>query len=132
MSRESTLDRPRAIYREEVVDRAREHVEAGWSVKDTCKLLGKEYGYEPHWATVRGWTDPEYAERRRMKDRKNGRRYKARKRKTRNLSPELRLERMCQLREAGLSFRGIGVVSRVLWAIPLSEEQVRAMLRKAL
>jgi hypothetical protein len=115
-----------AIYRQEVIDRAREHAQAGWKVTEIRKLLRKEFRQEPHVVTIKGWIDPDYAERRRKETRKAKRRHIARNGKPRrDISPEMRLEKMKLLHEAGAGLRDIGIVSAVFWGAPLTAEQVR-------
>lgn len=119
------------IYRQEIVDRAKEHREAGWSLDDVARHLRREFGHAPSRTTISTWTDPAYAERRRKLIREGERRrYVPTGRKT--ISPELRLERMVQLRDAGATFSSIAIVSGVLWGHPLSTEQARYQIRRAL
>jgi hypothetical protein len=118
------------IYRQEVIDRAREHGNAGWSRTDIARLLGEEFGHAPCTITIAGWLDEEYAERRRRETRAAKRRQLARKSKPRrDISPELRLEKMRKLRTAGATLKAIAIVSDVLWGEPLTADQVRYRLR---
>lgn len=118
------------IYRQEIVDRAKEHRQAGWSLEDVSRHLRREFGHAPSRTTISTWTDPAYAERRRRLVREGERRRYVPKGRT--TTPELRLERMLQLREAGATFSAIAIVSSVLWDHPLSSEQARYQLRRAL
>ena len=120
----------RAVYRQEVIDRARQHGEAGWGKTDIARLLADEFGHAPNPITIAGWLDEKYAERRRRETRAAKRRHVARNSKPRrDISPELRLEKMRKLRRAGATLKAIAIVSDVLWGVPLTSEQVRWQLR---
>lgn len=118
-------------YSSIVVQRAREHVEAGWSAYRTAFLLEDEFGVRPNLTTVRIWTDPEYAAGFTVRNRERMRESWQRRNPVRpqRVSPARAVQRMEALREAGLSFAAVGKVAGVWWGEHLSEGEVRSRLQ---
>jgi len=117
-------------YSARMIGKAREHHQAGWTVEEIRGLLAREFGRAPHWATVRCWVDPAYAEKRRANTRKQQRKLNAKRgaKPTRGVSPERSLARMQQLQEAGLSCLAIAQVAAIWWGEVVSEGTVRDRL----
>jgi hypothetical protein len=93
-----------------------------WSPTEIVRYLA-EQGVIVDRVTVLRWVDPGFAERRRREQRDAAKRRRAR------VAPTLVLDRMRELRSAGLSFSGIAVVVRLDWGVDLSGDQVRYYLR---
>ena len=83
------------------------------------------HGPKPSWATVRAWVDPDYAEARRLANRRRMCRVPSRRPRR---AWEIKLERMQTLREATIGYRSIAVLMALDFDTHLSEEQVRSIL----
>ena len=103
---------------------ARRLAEDGRTAYEIQQALGR-HGPKPAWATVQAWIDPDYAESRRLRNRRRACRIPTRRPKR---AWEIKLERMRTLREASLGFRSIAVLMALDFDTHLSEEQVRGIL----
>lgn len=118
-------------YATPMVNQARKLHKAGWTPWEIAKILKSEHGSGPSYSTVKCWTDEEYATRRRDEGRDKERRrwsqVRGAKLGQRNHSPDFKLERMVQLRTAGLTFGAIAGVMAFDWPDDpsLTVEQVR-------
>jgi hypothetical protein len=106
--------------------RARELHGSGWSYRKIAELIYRETSHRPAATTVALWC---YSESRRRssldaQNHKGAVRRATKRRINRRLTPEWKLERMRELRDAGLSFDAIGRVSGVWWGESFSDEQV--------
>jgi hypothetical protein len=107
-----------------VANRARELAQAGWTATQIARRIPTEFpGVEPAPTTVRRWIDREYAERQRSDRRMGGA-------KTRRWGWRRRLERVRDLRSAGLSYRSVAAVMRLDFRIDLSERQVERLVNE--
>jgi hypothetical protein len=116
------------IYRPEVIDRAKKLAASGWNPSEIQRLLERELGERPTRDTIKCWIDPEFAKRRFARKAASMRR--AYRPRPRRISPDLQTERMLALRERGLSFGAIAIVSEVLWDAPIAAERVRYRLQR--
>ena len=119
-----------AIYRQEVIDRAREHVEHGWSLEDTRRLLRKEFRQEPSKSTIQAWVSPDVVARARDRYRPRERAVKVSRspNKPRSVTPERALERMRAMYHRGVSLKAIGQVAACWWGEELDAKEVKSRL----
>jgi hypothetical protein len=105
---------------------ARRLYQSGWSAyKIRQNLIARGYDPVPSQNTILCWVDDEYREIQRL----NQRRFRPAGPK-RARAWEARLDRMRQLRDAGLSFSSIAIVMTLDFEnVDLSTEQVRYMLK---
>jgi hypothetical protein len=117
-------------YTSQMVNRAREHVEAGWSLRETEKLLLKEFGRAPTSSTIHTWTNPGTYERARdsYRPRERSRKVQRVPSKPRRTTPERAVDRMREMYLRGLSLRAIGQVTAVFFGEELTEAQVKSRL----
>lgn len=117
-------------YSAKVVVRAREHREAGWSIRRTIDLIDSEFGVRPAHQTVRDWCmDPGVLRERRAVH--SSTRYWGRGKSAKRFSEAWKTHTIMELRAAGLSFRSVGVVAGVWWGEPQTAEQVRYRVKNA-
>jgi hypothetical protein len=112
-------------YSTAYVTRARELYGAGWTnCADLSRKLEGELGRAPSPTTIRKWCDLDYAESVRIRERRGGRpgpnRFKTWK---------LRLERIRELRNLGLSCEAIAKVVAHDFSLSLDGGAVERMLR---
>jgi hypothetical protein len=93
-----------------------------WTPTEIVRYLA-EQGVVVDRVTVLRWVDPGFAERRRREQRDAAKRRRAR------VAAVPVLDRMRELRSAGLSFSGIAIVVLLDWGIDLSADQVRYYMR---
>lgn len=106
-------------YTSQMVNRARKHVAAGWSLRQTANLLRSEFGRRPSHATVHEWVNEDRSERSRAYKRTVYRDGYRRER----LDKQMR-----ELYRRGLSLNAIVVVAELYMDEHLSERQVRSRL----
>lgn len=106
--------------------------EAGWSLRGIQDILHKEFGVRPARDTLKVWTDPKFAERRRADHRE--------KRKTKraydwnfalggpNVTPEYKAAFMARLHEADVPRASIAKVCTVVFGEPWSRDKVKVVL----
>lgn len=117
-------------YPAKIAARAREHHEAGWSQKQIVGFIEEEFGVRPADKTIWTWVHPERAARFAAAKRAENFRRGERHRRFPRLTEEYRQARMIALHEAGMSYIAIAIASRVLWGVPLTEDQVRYVFQK--
>lgn len=117
-------------YSTRVVMRAKELKRAGWSAPKIVGIIEAEMGVRPHPGSVYAWCSGN-GKGRTLAAARNAR---VRKRQSYEKKPRLRvsddwvLERMGELRAAGLSFRAVALAAGVWWGDSLTEDQVRSRL----
>lgn len=117
-------------YTAQMVERAKQHVEAGWSLEETASLLADEFDRRPGKSTIHAWVNPRSIDRSRTRYRSRERALKVHQAPTRprGATPERALERMRKLYRRGLGLRDIGQVAAVWWGEELTEAQVKSRL----
>lgn len=117
-------------YTTQVVKRACEHREHGWSLGKISELLSDELGVKPSPTTILAWVDPEYRRRSLEKQRPGTRTRRLREQPPapRKVGPERASARMAELHRRGLGLRAIGQVAAVWWGEELTADQVRDRL----
>lgn len=112
----------------QVVKRARELREAGWSLRDTSRIMTRE-GMPVATSTVFRWSNPEGHRKELERAARNARKRRAVGRHpARGYTEEFKLERMRELFLRGVSARAIGQVAACWWGEELSADQVRSRL----
>lgn len=96
----------------------------GYSLERIAAALAA-YGYHIPLNKIREWTDEEYAFRVRVQRQ----RQRSRKRNDADTIVTSRFARMREMRHAKLSYRSIAAMMKVDYAIDMSEEQARHMLK---
>lgn len=108
--------------------RALEHLDAGWSVYATARLMRAE-GMPVAQSTLKRWADPKFHRAEIERAARNGRRRRAVSRQpARSYTDEFKVERMRELRERNLSLLAIGQVAAVWWGEELTDEAVGRIL----
>lgn len=115
--------------------RARELAGQGFEPQGIRRILGREQGVTPTTTTLRTWVDEEYAVARKEQNRSHKLRRLREAGKVgwraNTVTAGWKLDRMRELRAAGLSWRGIGIVAGVWWGdYGLSVDQVRDRIQK--
>lgn len=104
--------------------RALEHIEAGWSFYKTAKLMASE-GTPVAVSTIKRWADPSFHRAEIERAARRTRQHRAVNRKPAQCyTAEFKLERMRELRIAGLSYTAISVVAQIWWGGELTAAQV--------
>jgi hypothetical protein len=112
----------------QVVKRARELREAGWSLRDTARIMRGE-GMPVATSTIFRWSNPKGHRKEVDRAARNMRRRRAAERRPSvGYTIEFKLERMIELRERGVSHAAIGQVAAVWWGEELTGPQVRGRL----
>lgn len=122
--------KPGVGYPQNVVTYARRlHEENGWGAHQIRKSL-QTMGYDPAHTTVLAWIDPDYAAGRRERCKLERRRRRGTYGKWKRLNPsELRLSRMRELRDAGVSYAAIAKVVLLDFELALTGGQVERVLK---
>lgn len=114
-------------YPTPIVNRGKELVESGWNLTEAARIIARETGgkHTPSRASIRRWSDPDYAETERMQ-KVTGKPIGGPRRK----AWRMRLDRMRELRDkVGLSFRAIAdLMSHDFEEVELNAEQTERML----
>jgi hypothetical protein len=120
-----------ALTRSQAMETARRMHAGGWKITEIRDYLAAR-GVERSWDTVKGWVDPEWAERRREAHRANKRKHWRRKAGNRVafrvLDEHTKLDVMRELRAEGLSHSAIAGAFKVLLSEELSRSQVEYAL----
>ncbi len=112
----------------QVVKRARELREAGWSLRDTARIMRKE-GMPVATSTIFRWSNPKGHRKELERAARNNRRRRAVNRvRPVRYTAEWKVERMRELFLRGVSLRAIGQVAACWWGEELTENQVRTRL----
>jgi hypothetical protein len=113
-----------------VVKRARELRAAGWSLRDTARIMTSE-GMPVATSTVYRWSNAKGYQKELERAAHNGRLRRAvNRRPSRGYTLEFKVERMRELAERDVSARAIGQVTKVWFGEELSERAVRKRLEK--
>jgi hypothetical protein len=107
-----------------VITRARQLGGAGWKSAEVRRILAEEFpDHSPTLTTVTRWIDGDYAERQRECVRRG------RCRMAKHWGWRRRLQRLRELREAGLRFPEIVKVARLDFGVDLEARQVESLVR---
>lgn len=120
------------FYSANVMRRAREHREAGWSLRRICDFIEREVGRRPSPSTVQAWVNPRAHQRKIQADQERHRAFSAlgsaaggRLGSPRH-TPEFKFARMLALRDLdGMSCQAIASAMHYDFGDELTADQVR-------
>jgi hypothetical protein len=118
-------------YPAKIMLRARELKLAGWKPGKIADIIQRETGMRPSPGSIRAWCEAggRTNEQRRHDRERHRAAYRRRNpRKHPRVSEDWKLERLRELRAAGLSHWAIGEVAGVWWGEPMSDERVARAL----